>query len=68
LAISTLGWRCHFCLWDSGRHAESEGSMIYTRISYNVVFLIPTIAVSVVDEFWIEAAWLGFAIGLKEKT
>jgi hypothetical protein len=41
--------------------------MIYTRISYNVVFLIPTIAVSVVDEFWIEAAWLGFAIGLKEK-
>ena len=41
--------------------------MIYTRISYNVVFLIPTIAVSVVGDLWVEVAWLGFAIGLKEK-
>jgi len=41
--------------------------MIYTRFSTDVVFLIPTIAVGIGDNFWIELGWLGVAIGLKGK-
>ena len=38
---------------------------IYTRLSFSVVFLVPTIAISVEDDWWIEVAWLGAAIGLR---
>jgi hypothetical protein len=42
--------------------------MIYTRTSGDVVFILPTVAVSVTDEWWIEFAWLSFAVGVRRNT
>ena len=39
--------------------------MIYTRTSGNVVFICPTVAISVADDWWVELAWLNFAIGIR---
>jgi hypothetical protein len=39
--------------------------MIYTRASGDVVFLCPTVAISVANDWWIELAWLNFAIGAR---
>lgn len=45
--------------------ARRRQMSIYTRLSFSVVFLVPTIAISVEDDWWIEVAWLGAAIGLR---
>lgn len=37
--------------------------MIYTRLSMTTVFLWPTVAIGITGEFWVELAWLGFAVG-----
>ena len=37
--------------------------MIYTRLNTSTVFVWPSLAFSIDGEFWIEFAWLGFAIG-----
>ena len=42
--------------------------MIYTRVSGDVIFLWPTVAINVSEDWWIELAWLNFAIGIKEST
>lgn len=39
---------------------------IYTRLNSSVVFVFPTLAFSIDAEFWVEIAWLGFAIGIKK--
>ena len=37
---------------------------IYTRLNSGVVFVFPALAFSIDGDFWIELAWLGFAIGV----
>jgi hypothetical protein len=37
---------------------------IYTRLNYITIFILPALAIGIGDEFWIEIAWLGFAIGI----
>lgn len=37
---------------------------IYTRLNSSVVFVLPAIAFSIEGNFWLELAWLGFAVGV----
>ena len=43
---------------------EEKRMEIYTRINVSAVFVWPALAFSIEDDFWIELAWLGFAVGL----
>ena len=45
-------------LWPAG-----EDKMIYFHKDREYLILIPTIAVSLEDEFWIEIDWLNIIIG-----
>ncbi len=46
--------------------SEEGKHMIYTRASGDIVFLWPTVAISVTNDWWIELAWLSFAIGVRK--
>jgi len=39
--------------------------MIYTKTSSTAIFLWPAVAINVEEDWWIELAWLTFAIGIR---
>lgn len=41
--------------------------MIYTRFNHSTVFVWPSLAIGIANEFWIELAWLGLAVGYTSK-
>jgi hypothetical protein len=42
--------------------------MIYTKTSTTAIFLWPAVAINMEEDWWIELAWLNFAIGIKGKA